>query len=159
MQRLLNKIGHLCEQILPEGIMKALWKFLTVEFITFLVIGVINTLSTTVFSALLDLVKNRCLPAGAAAAADQLRLTFIIGYILSLGVSFLLNTYFTFHEKPTLKRLIKFPVSYIPNFVIQYLLVYLFTELGWYPTLAYLIAAVVGIPITFLVMKVFVYKK
>ncbi len=148
MQRFLDKILSVMSGFLPEKLIRYAKIFLTVQFLTFLIIGAVNTLSTTGFAAVLDRVH----PSG-----QDNRVNFILGYCASLILSFFLNTRFTFRKKPTLKSFVKFPVSYIPNFVIQYLSVWLFTALSLNNTLAYLIAAIIGIPVTFLTMKFFVY--
>lgn len=153
MQGFLDKISDFLRRFLPSPLMKIADKLLTVEFIKFLVIGVINTLSTAVIATVLD-----ALTAVLKINSDLLvrtNATFIIGYILSMVISFFLNTYFTFHEKPTLIKALKFPISYIPNFIVQYAVVHLLGS----GTLSYIIAAVIGIPVTFLTMRVFVYKK
>jgi putative flippase GtrA len=161
MQKLLDKINELLSRFVPGPIMRYVSSFLTISFITFVIIGAVNTLSTSVIATILDALKTRFVLSGGAADAffTRTRATFILGYILSMIISFFLNTYFTFHEKPTWKKALRFPVSYIPNFIIQYAVVWVFTSLAWNNTLAYLLAAVIGIPVTFLTMKVFVYKK
>lgn len=153
MQRFLDALRRRINRILPRKLHPYTELFLSVQFVTFLIIGAVNTLSTTMFAAGLDVVK------GLLHLADPYRVTFVIGYCMSLVLSFFLNTYLTFRQKPTWRRFIKFPVSYIPNFIIQYGCVWLFTMLGMNRTIAYLIAAVIGIPVTFLTMKLFVYRK
>ncbi len=159
MEKFFEWLRSFLARFLPKGIMRIAEPFLSVQFFTFLVIGVINTLSTTVIATILDFITGAVFSPDMILLLERYSVTFIIGYVLSLVVSFLLNSHFTFREKPTLKKFIKFPVSYIPNFVIQYLLVWIFTALNWNRTLAYLIAAVCALPITFLVMKLFVFKK
>ncbi len=158
MQKLLDRISDTLGKFLPAGIMRVINGFLTVSFITFLVIGVINTFSTTVISTVFDKL-TAMLSGGAQEVIIRFNLTFIAGYIVSLVISFFLNTHFTFHEKPTWKKFIKFPLSYVPNFIIQYVTVRIFSAAGLNLTLAYMIAAVIGIPITFLVMKLLVFNK
>ncbi len=153
MQSFLDKISQLLSRFLPEGLMKFINKFLTVEFIKFIIIGVINTLSTAVIATLLDYAAKLSRIDGAFL--ERTNITFITGYILSMVISFFLNTYFTFKEKPTIKKALKFPLSYIPNFIVQYAVVHLLGS----GTLSYIIAAVIGIPVTFLTMRVFVYRK
>lgn len=161
MQKFLDHIQDFLARFIPARLMRFIRTFLTVSFITFIVIGAVNTLSTSILATLLDALKNHAVPSGSVFGvfAEKTRLTFIIGYILSMILSFFLNTYFTFHEKPTWKKALKFPLSYIPNFIIQYAVVWIFTSLAWNNTLAYLFAAVIGIPITFLTMKALVYQK
>lgn len=166
MQKFLDKVFLWLQKFLPEKIIKIVKPFLNVEFVAFIIIGVINTLSTTIFASVLNVVKNNFTKNNMYLhdIIEKTNLTFIIGYILSMIISFFLNTHFTFKERPTFKKFIKFPISYIPNFIIQYGIVGLLTMLGlcsqdWQKTLAYLFAAVIGIPITFITMKFFVYSK
>ncbi len=126
--------------------------FFSREFITFIIIGVINTFSTTIFASVLNNFN-----IFNTKFALTFNISFIIGYILGLCVSFLLNCHFTFKEKPTLRKALKFPLSYIPNFIIQYILVWIFALLSLPKTMAYLFAAALGVPITFLIMKFCVF--
>ncbi len=156
MDRLLLPIRDILKNFFPDKIVD---RFISAEFVTFLIIGCINTFSTTVISSILDSLKGALLSGTLEAAFDRFRITFIIGYCASLVISFFLNTKFTFREKPTLKKFIKFPLSYVPNFAIQYILVWFFTAIDWNKTIAYMLAAVISLPITFIVMRLFVYNK
>lgn len=161
MQGILDKIADFFARFLPKGIMRFVRKFLSVEFFTFAIIGIVNTFTTSIVATALDFVYRGMLAEGTTAFQfiERYRVTFIAGYIASLVLSFFLNTYFTFREKPTLMKFIKFPISYIPNFLIQYLCVWIFTAMHLPSTLAYVAAALLGVPITFLTMRIFVYKK
>ncbi len=122
--------------------------FFTREFLSFLIVGVINTLSNVIFSTVYSLF------------IPNTTIAFFPGYITSNVVSYLLNSYLTFKEKLGVVRFLKFFVSYIPNFVIQTVIVYLFDRfIHGAPVLAYAIAAVIGVPVTFVFMKVFAFKK
>lgn len=153
MQKLLDCISGFLSKFLPKSLMNIINKFLTVEFIKFIIIGAINTLSTAAIATVLD--KIAAFLAIDGAFLEKTNATFITGYVLSMIISFFLNTYFTFREKPTLKKALKFPLSYIPNFLVQYAVVHLLGS----GTLSYIIAAVIGIPVTFLTMRIFVYRK
>lgn len=153
MQQFLDSISNFLKKFLPEGITKITDKFLTVEFIKFVIIGSINTLSTAIITTVLDSIAY--LAGFQEEFLSKTNITFIIGYIFSMVISFFLNTIITFKEKPTLIKALKFPISYIPNFIVQYAVVHILGS----GTLSYLIAAVIGIPVTFLTMRIFVYKK
>ena len=130
-----------------SGWEKAKRSFLSFEFFRFLVIGGINTLNGVVFSYLF----SRILPAQVA---------FWCGYLLSLGISYLLNSAITFHERLGFSKMLRFCVSYIPNFLIQNVVVYLVYDLLRQSELtAYILAAVIGIPVTFLLLKMFAFRK
>ena len=121
--------------------------FLSNEFARFLLIGGINTFNGVLFAYLFSLLF-------------QPNLAFAVGYILSLSISYLLNSFFTFHESLSFPKYIKFCVSYIPNFLIQNAFVLVFMNwLGFGKLITYILAAVVGIPVTFAMLKLFAFRK
>ena len=121
--------------------------FLKKDFFIFLVIGGINTLNGVVFSFVYSLFL-------------QVNVAFVFGYISALSVAYFLNSFFVFHNRIELTKLIKFIISYIPNFIIQNVLVlFLYNGLHWNKLLVYALAAIVGMPITFLVLKLFAFRK
>ena len=86
-------------------------------------------------------------------------LAFILGYISGLVVSYILNSYITFKEKLSFTKFIKFGISYIPNFIIQNIVVIItFNILGLHKLIAYCLAAIIGIPVTFILLKFFAFK-
>lgn len=122
--------------------------FMSREFLAFLIVGAINTLSNVIFSTIYSLF----IPNTTAA--------FFPGYITSNIVAYLLNSYLTFKETLSFTKFIKFFISYIPNFIIQTVIVYLFDRFIHGPSvIAYAIAAVIGVPVTFVFMKIFAFKK
>jgi putative flippase GtrA len=130
----------------PGAWQKVKHQFLNFEFLRFLIIGAINTLNGVLFSYL----YSRVLPPQPA---------FICGYISSLVISYLLNSFFTFHERLSFGKMLKFFVSYIPNFLIQNAVVFIVVTLLKLPALlAYILAAVIGIPVTFLLLKLFAFR-
>ena len=121
--------------------------FLKKDFIIFVVIGVINTLTTIVLSALL---------------ADLLgvNVAYVVGYLAGFLVSYLLNSRFTFCEKLAWNKLVKYAIATVPNFLIQNGVVFLvYNILGWHNIIASVLAAAIGVPVTFLLQKFFTFKK
>lgn len=139
---------------------KPKWKmFLSREFLSFLIIGVINTFSNAVFSiGYLWILKK--LFAGQSPQWYT-NIAFYPGYLTANILAYILNSKLTFKEKKlTFVKYVKFFLSYIPNFVIQKLIVKLFTMLvSGYSFIAYAIAAIIGVPITFVFMKIFAFRK
>jgi len=120
--------------------------FLSKEFIIFIFIGVINAINGILFAYLYSSFLDP-------------NLAFILGYITSLTISYLLNSIIAFKESLTLEKYIKFCISYIPNFIIQNIVVIIFFNiLGLYKLIAYIIAAIIGVPITFICIKLFAFK-
>ena len=127
---------------------KAKTIFFDKSFILFILVGMINTINGIVASFLYSLVIKSA------------NLAFIIGYITSLIISYVLNSIITFKEKLQFTKLVKFCISYIPNFVIQNIAVFIiFNLLNWNKLIAYVMAAIIGLPVTFILMKIFAFKK
>lgn len=121
--------------------------FFTKQFISFVLIGVINTFSTTILATIYSNFINP-------------NLAFDLGYASGIVISYTLNTLVTFKEEFSFVRFIKFAISNIPNFVIQRIVVAIvFGLLGLPNFVAYGLAAIIGVPVTFLIMKFFAFKK
>ncbi len=121
--------------------------FFAPEFILFLIIGVVNTLNCIWISAILSKLMH---PNAA----------FFAGYGISLVIAYLLNSVFNFHERISFVRLIKFAVSYIPNFILQNIIVFMVYNVMKFPeVVAYAVAGIIGIPVTFLCVKLFAFAK
>jgi len=132
----------------PSKISKLIKQFLDKSFLLFLIVGVINTFNGVLFAYLYSLVINN----------DNI--AFIVGYITSLTISYFLNSFIAFKENLSFKKYIKFAISYIPNFIIQNLCVIIFLNiLNLHKLIAYTIAAIIGIPVTYLCIKLFAFKK
>lgn len=131
----------------PTLMKKIAKTFLSLQFIVFLIIGVINTINGIGFAYLYSLF------------IENVNLSFIVGYITSLTIGYLLNTWLTFKEKVSFKKFIKYCISYIPNFLIQNGFVALFYNiLHWEKLLVFCMAAIIGIPVTFLLLKLFAFR-
>ena len=123
-------------------------KFFSSSFIRFIFTGVLNTICGVLLSFLFSLVISNVL------------LAFVCGYLTSLIISYLLNSFITFKDYDlSFRKFIMLCVSYIPNFLIQFLCVYIFaTVLGLYKLWAYIIAAVIGVPITYVILSILPFR-
>ena len=121
--------------------------FLSKQFLLFIVIGV-NTFNSTIFAFLLSIL------------IPNANISFIIGYILSLFIAFMLNCLFVFKTAIKYKKFINFSLSYIPNFIIQNIIVLIvYNYLGFHKLIAFALAAIIGIPVTFLLLKFKTFHK
>lgn len=121
--------------------------FLSEEFILFLIVGVINTFNGTIFASIYSIFSNE-------------NTAFVLGYISALIISYILNSFITFKEKLEVRKFIKFAISYIPNFIIQNIVVIIvFNILNYDKIIAYVLAAIIGVPVTFILMKFFAFRK
>lgn len=122
--------------------------FLQKEFLLFLIIGCFNTFNCTLIAMAVKLV------------IPDANIAFNIGYIFANIIACILNAVFVFKTKLYLTRFVKFFISYIPNYIIQNIIVIIFYNyLGVPDFISYLIAAVLGIPVTFLLVKIFAFGK
>ncbi|MCL2839405.1 MAG: GtrA family protein [Defluviitaleaceae bacterium] len=120
--------------------------FLNKQFILFVIIGGINTFNGSVLAFGFSLLV-------------QANLAFALGYITALIIAYLLNSFFVFKSKLNMVKLVKFALSYVPNFIIQNIMVFIvYNILGLYALIAYILAAISGIPLTFLILKWFTFK-
>lgn len=139
---------YLWDEYKMSGAEKFKKMFLSREFLMFVIVGVINTLCNMVLSLLYRIV------------IPNTTLAFVAGYITSNVLSYLMNSAVTFKEKLGIVKYIKFFISYLPNFIIQTGIVYLFETFVHGPDIiAYALAAVIGVPVTFVFMKIFAFRK
>lgn len=131
----------------PTGMKRMKLVFLSRDFLLFLIIGFINVLNGILFAYIYSWRLNP-------------NLAFILGYLTSLVFSYILNSYLIFKEQINFIKYIKFCISYIPNFVIQNVVVLIFLNvLGWNKLVVYIQAAIIGIPITYILIKYFAFRR
>lgn len=123
--------------------------FLSREFITFLVIGVINTFAGSLFA----FVYNNVIPNETVA--------FVPGWITGNVLSYFLNSIFTFRDKAFgIIKYFKFLISNLPNLIIQTVMVWILSDMLNLPSLVvYALAAIIGVPVTFVFVKLFAFAK
>lgn len=113
----------------------------------FVVVGVINT---GVYYGCY-LLLNMVVPYLAA---------HLMAIAIAMVGSFFMNTYWTFQTRPTWKKFAIFPLTNLTNYVVQTFGVILFVEaFGWSEQVSPLAAAVVAIPITFLLSRKILMEK
>lgn len=84
----------------------------------------------------------------------------VSAFLYSAFCSFFITTMYTFGERPTVRRLIAFPITFIPNLVISTLgTMILVDNQILSETYASLIAMFLAIPITFVVSKLVITGK
>lgn len=131
----------------PSGLTKMKKTFLSKDFLLFIFCGGVGTLTNFICSLLISLLIDPTV-------------SYVFGYFISLFVTYALSAKLIFSAK--LKPLVfgKFVISYLPNFLIQIIFVALFINiLGWHKAIAYALAIIIGLPISFLLVKVFAFKR
>ena len=121
--------------------------FFTKKFLTFVFCGGMGTLANMLISTLCSLKINATV-------------AYVCGYFGSSFVTYTLNSKLTFHEKLSLQRYIRFVISYIPNFLILFSFVAVFINiLHWNNIIVYGLAALFGLPLTYVIVRVVAFAK
>jgi putative flippase GtrA/phosphoserine phosphatase len=134
---------------LAEHKESSLAKFKSAAFIRFLLVGVVNAGLGVVLSYAMTFVVH------------EPRLAFVLGYALSLVFSYFLNAFIVFRARTvSLVQFARFCASYLPNFAIQ--LVCVFVLIGVFhfvPLLTYIASVVIAVPVTFALLQLFTFRK
>ncbi|MCM3758320.1 GtrA family protein [Sporosarcina aquimarina] len=116
-------------------------KFEVREFITFAIVGVINTGTYYAFYLF-----------GLKALGLVYMVAHFSAVILSMIISFFLNSYVTYKVKPTLKKFLVYPVTQLVNIVVTAVLLYILVDiLHVNSSIAPLGALIITVPVTFVV--------
>lgn len=119
--------------------------FYNKEFIKFLIVGGVNVFNGVFFALLFNQFFDT-------------NISFILGYLVALTISYLLNTLLIFYKSIGLFKYIKFVISYIPNFIIQNTVVFImYNVLNIPEIITFSTAAIVSIPVTFFLIKEFAF--
>ncbi|WP_462406271.1 GtrA family protein [Gracilibacillus sp. Marseille-QA3620] len=82
-----------------------------------------------------------------------------ISFFISIIGSFFMNTYFTYRTKPTLKKFLQFPLTYLVNIAISTGTIFISVQMLQLPdTIAPLVASIFSIPFTFLASRMVLAK-
>ncbi|QYA40906.1 GtrA family protein [Macrococcoides caseolyticum] len=111
------------------------------RLIKFVIVGVVNTINYY----LVYLLLLKVLHLGYLSS-------HLTGFLVSFIISYFLNCYVVYKVKPTLKKLIQFPLTQVVNMGIQTLLLFIFVDLLHFNNVyAPFLALVFTIPITYFV--------
>jgi len=121
--------------------------YFTKDFVLFVFCGGMGTLTNFIFSLIISMALNPSI-------------SYAFGYGISLFVTYSLNAKLIFHHKISFITFVKFVISYIPNFLILFTFVLIFLNLlYWNKVIVYALAGLLGLPITFLLVKIFAFSK
>ena len=121
--------------------------FLNQKFITFGLIGAFNTVLAQVLYMLFVQYANTAV--GTAS---------LLGDLIPMVFSYFLNMRLTYHERPSIKSAVTFPLSYLPGITINYLVTVIVNTLGVPKIFAKLVSLPIAVPINFLCMSFIVDK-
>jgi putative flippase GtrA len=123
--------------------------FLTPQFWRFVIVGFINTFNYYILYLFFHNLLN-----------FNYMVSHIISFLISMIGSFYLNSYFTYKVKPTFKKFLQFPLTYVVNISVSSAAIYILVELmGMDENISPLLASVIAIPFTFIISKVILTKE
>ena len=116
-------------------------KFLNKQFITFGIIGVLNTVIALLFNK------------GLLLLSFEVGMASIVADVLAFVPSYVMNMTFTYKKKMSWKTFITFPISYVPGWIISFLIVEILHRfLGVPENYAKLCSVPIYVPVNYLVM-------
>ena len=125
---------------------KIIAKFYDKKFLIFCIIGAVNTILAQIIYMIL-VALSLCAPGPAS----------VMGDVLTIAVSYVLNMKLTYHEKISLKSALSFPVSYIPGTLINMLIVVIVVNILRFPKIfAKLISLPITIPLNYICVSLIV---
>ncbi|MBQ8203972.1 MAG: GtrA family protein [Clostridia bacterium] len=128
-------------------LMKLKRTFFSLGFLEYCAIGFLNTFNSALFSSIGSLILQENLAA-------------VFGYLCSITIAFVLNCLLIFKKKPTIRRYLRFALSYVPNFIIYFIVTFItLNTLGLPQFWGTVLAAVTGGPITFIIIKLYTFKQ
>ncbi len=119
------------------------------EFWKFNLVGIVNTINYYILYLIFKDVLQM-----------NYMIAHVLGFLISMIGSFYLNSYFTYRTKPTLKKFLQFPLTYVVNITVSTLAIYFLVQLlSIHENIAPIIATVIAIPFTFLISKMILTKE
>lgn len=145
-------------QKLVLAIKKLIKWFLGFELGRFLIVGGINTLMGGI---LIPLIFNIVFNLGEISFLTlSLDLPLTLGYLIWFSFAYLIQIKFVFNSRFELKRYLIYPLSQIPNYLINSLFLFVFDSILNLPSwLAYGLAAIFAVPVMFIIVRIIVKTK
>ena len=136
------------------------WSLLKYSFFRFLLAGGINTVLGFVTTVLLRLTLFRDVPKWELPFGLEVDWSNTLMFIILFPVSYTIQALFAFRTTWTLKRMLLYPLSSLPNYFIQQAFILLFEGIfEWSYVISYALSAIAAIPVMFLIVRYLVVEK
>ncbi|GHU76004.1 hypothetical protein FACS189461_3040 [Spirochaetia bacterium] len=120
--------------------------YFTKDFILFVFCGGMGTLVNFIVSLIISAALNPSI-------------AYVLGYAISLFTAYTLNAKLIFKSKIGFRQFVRFVISYIPNFLILFTFVLVFLSiLKWHKVIVYALSGLLGLPLTFVLVKLIVFR-
>lgn len=110
------------------------------QFMKFVLGGAVNTAATYV----LFVVLSFALPSSAA---------YTIAYVAGIGISYLINTFFVFQVRTSLRAALQFPAIYLVQYILGLIVLAALTNMGLDSRIAMLAVIALNIPVTYILTR------
>jgi putative flippase GtrA len=134
-----------------------LWQY---AFVRFLFVGGINTLLgylTTIILRNFVFIDD---PKWILFSFFEIDLANSVMYLILFPLSYTLQALWSFRVPWNWKRLLVYPLSSLPNYLLNQFFIFIFeTVLGLPPSISYAISAVLPIPVMFFIIRFLVGKR
>ena len=143
-----------------KQIMTIIPKLWSLNFIRFLFIGGINTILGFVLTIILRELFFSSSAKWMVLGFIEFDLANSVMYVMLFPISYTLQALVTFRTRWSLKRLIRYPISSIPNYALNQVFIFLFETLWSFSVVvSYGLSAILPIPIMFIIIKLLVVEK
>ncbi|MFC4172892.1 GtrA family protein [Microvirga sp. GCM10011540] len=78
---------------------------------------------------------------------------YTFAYILGIGLSYFINSFFVFRARASLRSALQFPVVYLVQYLTGLILLTILTRLGLDSRIAMLLVIAVNVPLTFVLTR------
>lgn len=128
------------------------------QFIRFCINGCIAVANQYVVYCLLLWLMNAGDASGWDSLTGKANIAYAVSYLVSFCINFIITSYWTFHSRPSWKRLTGFGSSHLVNFFVQLAFLNLYLWLGIPEKIAAIMAMGSAVPINFAMLH-FVYRR
>lgn len=132
-------------QAVLEFLIKLKNIFASKKFLKFCGLGIINTFNDALFSWIFHFFLQENVSA-------------VLGYAVAVTIAFFLCCRFIFKRRPSIDMYIRFVSSYVPNFIIYFLVTFITINVLQLPQFwATVLAAMTGGPITYIIIRFYAF--
>jgi putative flippase GtrA len=137
------------------------WKLWNYSFVRFIVVGGFNTLLGVLFTLIVRYFFDDVVMVNPKWSILGLEGDWpvTLNYLLLFPIAYTTQAIFSFRTSWSVSRLFLYPLSTIPNYLINLGFTYIFeTLLGLPIAVAYALSAILPIPIMFIIIRLLVVK-
>ena len=121
-------------------IMKTIRAFIKSQIFLFMLMGTLSTLVMLGLYMLLNMII-------------QYQMAYFLSYVVTVIISYFLNTLFVFKKPVSLRTFLQFPIVYIVQYIISALMLEVMVRIGFSVTYAPVLIIILLLPLTFFLSR------